>query len=1747
MEHNQKPNEVKKIDGAIAVVKNGTTEIHKDAKSGGVLIGKAHSDEGGGIQATVVEDNRKILIEAGEVIINKHAAKKHWRKLNEINQSAGNGAAIHEPQFAKGATIESLNSEITDFINKNESVLKSGYVSTKKRSAKHNSITIISYNSGQSRDMGVINTVNSSVLVKTLASHLSIDNQVSAMIVASHIGKAKRLTLKDIENVKSDDFVIIDRDSIACHFNSKERFDNGATIDKGGKNVYVNASHEDMNEYTLFIKKQIESEGYYVSSPSYSKTKFGNSNYLYVDTEELGNRVKVRVSDHSVTNLDRMFDEIHLHYPPYSGFLGSIENLIKQIRFRLQKDKYFKDEDGVEEYIVKMDVNEKDLRQTDKILLERLSTGRRGAGRKIFAIERINKKQVVNSIYNTDNKIFRTKDKFENGGGVDLVDSINEGKTYIVSALRKDGRRQVKIFKKEVSNLDVYNYFKDELNIEIVDSSIDVQEHSGFDAVLFLRAVNELCLDLFGSEIKDSEELIFSFDKVNLQVYDFSCTLEDNTVVDIEMNYGDIIVKKKETNKFLYGGGIDFYENKFTDIGYKWKISTEDAYKLCDSNKSINLDELIEHKDFFLKYPLASRVKVYFEGLLDDEIEADSCINYNGTAYHFSEIIIKINKLHYTQNGKEKHTIHTGIAEHSKECCLLHEIQHICQQGDRKPVGRGHKEIYDRFVDEGRVGRVEVLRFAAFIEYKIHPSEQEAMKAVYFWLNDIGSKYTDPKYINWNYGNEKEQSESQNMYAKGGGLESYKKVQYIGDNRAFWYVVDENDDVYTLVFEEKLEHWQNATPIERQEYIEELEHKFEMEAYVSANDIDNDDVKFLHGGKISQKKYSYIDDTYYTWRYNQIALYALYKGDDACDLDCLIEHPVLFEKYKGIGKVKVLFFNGDKNKAEVEIPKTLNIIENFDEIIIRITLNFKYYEDNYREFRTIESNEPDLARESILLHELQHILQALHNRPSGTSYVRASKKANARIATLRANEKAKRITEEDYKYLVFYESLSENALYNYFYYNDDGELEARKAVRKWLKGKGIRYVDPLTEEFGIPIIDVDSFAKGGGTSIQKTNLDNRIVSKWSDIPAIWKKTQNFQRISINSFDPKDKAIQKIASVFCGKDELRPVMSGVFFDEFGFVATDAHKLFFKQGKHLLRGIYPVSKIKNDKVTLTKKGLIDGNYPRYQQIVPTKTDIVCEIDVLKLYTYVTACKNYESGVTHQINFAYGKDKVYAYNSEYLSGVLETFLELGETTIYAGFTESEVRAVIFSPDSDVAKKPHEAFSKKDSILALLMPVMAHDDFKGATDLLSDRNNQEVFNSRTENSCYFDFKDNEIHNEDGSIVSLNEDEELYPSYINSKAISLVKVFTEMNHYIPMLDSAVIKNGTLHATDNELEASMSVSTELEDGTYYYLDKYLRKGEVEVDEYPNRLELGGKNGKKKNVAIISLHEFLEQLKYANLFIQKNDFRPALECVNLIFSKGKMQIISTDAQCMYKNEISAECQLEKEIIAMVSPKVVAKILSIFDDQPLVINCDDRRVSITGCDFEIIARKSDDKYPDISSLIPYSSKTLIEIQTEDLLIPTDKSGKSKLIFVGSTLKIGEEIFKGRYKIHALSEPKIIDQTRGIYIGSVTKLKERLSKINSSSIDIYVSDKKGFDDSNLLWIPLSETKSVSKVKTIIEQPVKIIEVEPKQFSQSEIIEVWSELLELAEMMLETYNLSRAEGIAWREQKELAELMLN
>lgn len=106
-----------------------------------------------------------------------------------------------------------------------------------------------------------------------------------------------------------------------------------------------------------------------------SKTNFGESNYIYANLNEdeypdERNSAKIRISDHSVSNIDRMQNEIlYRSSDMFTEQIGQV--VLNEIRFKLDRETYF-DYSIETKYIEKTynAISPENLKETDKIIEE---------------------------------------------------------------------------------------------------------------------------------------------------------------------------------------------------------------------------------------------------------------------------------------------------------------------------------------------------------------------------------------------------------------------------------------------------------------------------------------------------------------------------------------------------------------------------------------------------------------------------------------------------------------------------------------------------------------------------------------------------------------------------------------------------------------------------------------------------------------------------------------------------------------------------------------------------------------------------------------------------------------------------------------------------------------------------------------------------------------------------------------------------------------------------------------------------------------------------------------------------------------------------------------------------------------------------------------------------------------------------------------------------------------------------------
>ena len=224
----------------------------------------------------------------------------------------------------------------------------------------------------------------------------------------------------------------------------------------------------------------------------------------------------------------------------------------------------------------------------------------------------------------------------------------------------------------------------------------------------------------------------------------------------------------------------------------------------------------------------------------------------------------------------------------------------------------------------------------------------------------------------------------------------------------------------------------------------------------------------------------------------------------------------------------------------------------------------------------------------------------------------------------------------------------------------------------------------------------------------------------------------------------------------GNDDLRPVMSGVFFqlsnNNLTFVATDAHKLVKytrsdfsasetaefimpKKPLNLLKTIlgdkeYEVAVEYNNSnakfilpETLIICRLIDGNYPNYEAVIPKENPNVLTIDRIQFLNSVKRVSIFSNKTTHQIRLrAAGAElNISAEDLDFSNKAEERLTcDYQGDDIQIGFNSrfllemlnnlesSEIRLEMSLPNRAGILKPTSGNAEGESITMLVMPVM-------------------------------------------------------------------------------------------------------------------------------------------------------------------------------------------------------------------------------------------------------------------------------------------------------------------------------------------------------------------------------------------------------------------------------------------------------
>jgi DNA polymerase III sliding clamp (beta) subunit (PCNA family) len=596
--------------------------------------------------------------------------------------------------------------------------------------------------------------------------------------------------------------------------------------------------------------------------------------------------------------------------------------------------------------------------------------------------------------------------------------------------------------------------------------------------------------------------------------------------------------------------------------------------------------------------------------------------------------------------------------------------------------------------------------------------------------------------------------------------------------------------------------------------------------------------------------------------------------------------------------------------------------------------------------------------------------------------------------------------------------------------------------------------------------DVDCYADGGATLSAE-------VFEWDKVPANYKNTTKVKKVPFIN-NPLDKGLDSIIAPFLGKDILRPVMSGINFDENGITGTNAHILItlpYPNKKY--EGVYDVNKAKKEKSD--ELLLINENYPKYQAVISKREDagIPYQVDVYKLLQYTKTAMNYANKTTYAISFKFGENEAIGFNGKYLSIVLTTALKLGHEKIYV-FIQTKSRAVVISPN-----KNYELGN--DEIL-LTMPVML---MKGAGVYMEEYGANDVEYDRSL-KAYFDFNDNEIHNADGSVAQFKMQYEKNSSVDDSYLALLTKI-TRKNHTLPILNHAKVQNGKMTATD--LDVSLIIKdVNIPDGIYEIVNKapnitmnpiedFPRERVFDKDEYTSR----GNSDTRKNTSFqfITFSEVFEfYLEKLLLSVGNDDLRPVMSgiCIKKTW-QNQLFLVSTNAHTMCKINITEYCEFNKDDreLEYILPVNYLKDFVKLADGSLHFKCSLSNIFIEAENLEFIARAIDGKYPNYEAVIPKESykKLVFDYSTMNNCLKSEKY-TSLLAKYKNDKDIIYQIYNSGDKIF-ISANKKVGSSNAIVVDEVVEF---------CSVDINYSETYNRiteNDSIFLLMPVMADKEV------------------------------------------------------------------
>ena len=499
------------------------------------------------------------------------------------------------------------------------------------------------------------------------------------------------------------------------------------------------------------------------------------------------------------------------------------------------------------------------------------------------------------------------------------------------------------------------------------------------------------------------------------------------------------------------------------------------------------------------------------------------------------------------------------------------------------------------------------------------------------------------------------------------------------------------------------------------------------------------------------------------------------------------------------------------------------------------------------------------------------------------------------------------------------------------------------------------------------------------------------VKNWSDIPTVWKNTKEVNKVKYTN-SPFDKELLNMLSPIAGDDNLRPIMSGVNFDDFGITVTNAHVLVsIPEPNEKYKGTYatiPKKEYtigKGSGVEIKNNMFVSPKYPQYKEIIrgSKKSDRVQKINVYKLLQWTYVALKYCNKGSFTVFYWMG-DTSMAFNANYVIDSMKLLLKLGYSEVYC-FTSEGNKAAIFSPDKD--------YELGKSLILLLMPVMIDDKIYKIEDI---KGGSFDLDFSRELLAYYDFSTDEIRNSNDSVAEFKM---FYGDYdvLPQNEIKMLNKFAEKNTY-PILDFFAVRNNHIHASD--LASSLLIKhTDLEDGLYDVLDSAIELNEeMNSDEYPLAIKIE----EPKIKFIIESDVLYHYISVALKFVSKDDLRPQLTGMFFDYKDGKMFIVGTNAHILCKIDITKYIEVNKDQIDfsfIVSANNLTKFFNNIESSVVIVSADKNNVSFENEKYTFTSRLIDAKYSNYEGVISNFNEKKLNLSKKELLdcINSDEAKK------------------------------------------------------------------------------------------------------------------------------------------------------